>query len=416
MTVKVDHEQFSLYPGRFVWPGTVMGKSNPLEAPGVRLVAELARVGWEVPGVDVEIHTYGKGQEITRYVYSVSFDTPRDKLRLTFGNRQRNGAYGLYSAKVENRDEVCFYDDGSGERNPSLVKWAKAWIEELTSRLAKMDSFPGQDWVPSKGDPVIRRLCHVEPIPVPADFPVLYAWADRDDAYRLAGLGDEPDAPKNDYGLSGNGWRLCSLGAKDGLPVDPKMNNGYTYASEDPAVRASQVVYTVKEDSLPVELRLRYLNDVYVVDNSAFRHAREAAFEKAKSEGRDRITDGELDSCVLATARTMVPYAEYEGGFEDPVVIIGRQTLAEEARLMRGPIRVDLVGEGVAAIMTDDLTGTEMSLFQSEKRMIPYCRWAARTGTEAGRLLQVDCRISPDVAEILANNPQPSLESLFAKP
>lgn len=171
-------------------------------------------------------------------------------------------------------------------------------IDEVTERLRSIASMPGHDDVTEEGDAVLRRLCHVEPVPVPEGFPVLYAWADPNDAYRLAGQGDE----KPTYGLSRMGWRLASLGASR----NPSIRAATPTPLPTPG-RASHVVHKAKEECLPVEIKLRWLNDVYVVDNGAFEVARKAAWDKAGGEGREKITDGELNECILATARTIVP-------------------------------------------------------------------------------------------------------------
>src|SRR5690606_33152273 len=120
-----------------------------------------------------------------------------------------DGSYGLASTEIGNTLRIDFHDDGSGKKKPRDVDFVRKAIDEVTERLRSIASMPGHDDVTEEGDAVLRRLCHVEPVPVPEGFPILYAWADPNDAYRLAGQGDE----KPTYGLSRMGWRLASLGA-----------------------------------------------------------------------------------------------------------------------------------------------------------------------------------------------------------
>lgn len=413
MTVRIHHGQLSLCKGRFVWPGTVMG--DPFERAGALLVAELARTGWQAPVFDVDVHTAGSGKDVTRTVSSVSFDTPDGRLSLFYANHQYDGAYCLYRAEIDRKEVACFYDDGSGDRTEAAVERVLSSISAAVTRLSAIDDFPGQDDVTAEGDPVMRRLCHVEPVPVPDSFPVLYAWAERETAYRLVKEPDEVTA-EEDYGLSGSGYRLAALGVSDGRPADPRVYEGYTYASDDPAIKAGQAIHGVRHGSFPVEVTLEHLNDVYVVDNAAFRHARAEDVRKAQAEGREQMTDAEIDRWTMATARTMVPWAEYAGGFEDPVYLIGRQTRSDEVRLMKGPVTVRLDGEGVVAAMSDSRTGTETELFRSRLRTIPHCREAARCAEDAARLLCVRATVSEEVQAILDNNPQPSLDGLLARP
>jgi len=416
MAVRVHHEQFSLRKGRFVWPGSVLGESeNPFEMPGAELVSELARTGWQAPGFDVDVYTYGSGRNVTRYVQTVAFETSSGRLSLHFGNHQRDGAYGLYRAEFDGKEAAAFYDDRSGSRPKEAVERVLKEVGTAISRLRAIADFPEHDDVTAEGDPAMRKLCNVEPVPVPADFPVLYAYVEREEARRLAH--GEPDAnPGDEYGLSGNGWRLAALGLAGGRPADPRCFEGYSYASDDPAIKGTHVIHRPREDALPVEVRLKHLNDVYVVDNAAFRHARTEDVEKALKEGRERMTDSEINRWTMATARTLVPYAEYEGGYEEPVYVIGRQTDFDEVRLMKGPVEVRLDGEGVVTTMADETTGIEMELFRGRLRTIPHCRTAVRVADDACGLLGQSRSVSGEVQAILDNNPQPSLESLLARP
>lgn len=412
MGFKVDHEQFSLCTARFISPGTVLGaRDNPLETLGEALVAEIARTGWDLPGIDVRIDTHGQGTEVLRRVWMVSFATARGELNLFFGNRQQDGSYGLSGAEIEDDLKVWFYHDGRGRQKRADVAFVTQAIEEVTSRLKGIDSALGHDDVTEKGDANLRRLCHVEPVNVPEGFPKLYAWAEPNDTWRLAGRTEDAGTPRGDFGLSGNGWRLVSLGASGG----PLHSNGYTYASTDPSVRAAQVIYTAKEECLPVEISLDRLNDVYVVDNAAFEHAREAVWAKAEAEKRERITDAELDACILETAKTIVPWAEYDGSFEKPTVLIGRQTFRNEVRLMRGPVNVGMDGDGVFATMTDTQTGLKMELTRSRHSGIGACRHVTRVAEQAGRALGVRVKASPELTAKLESTPEPSLADLLQR-
>lgn len=413
MTVTVNHEQFQLIEGLFRLPGMMMGGRNPLEQPAAELVSEIARTGWVLPGIDVVIGTHGSGSVVIREVNSVSFDTNEGTMRLIFGNRMHDGTYGLTSVDVDGITKYSCYDDGSGSRTEAATAWISDRLEEAVARLKEIASAPGHDDVTEEGDLNIRTLCRVDPMLAPEDFPALYSWAERDVAYRLAGYGEA--APKNDYGLSGNGWRLTSLGANDGRPVNPKVYNGYTYASTDPSSKSGHVVYGFREDALPVEIRLKYLNEVFVVDNAAFRKAAAADRQKALAEGRDRMTEVQLNSWTLATARTLVPWSEYDGSFEEPVIVIGRQTFSDEVRLMRGPISVIANDNRVAVEMKDTLSDQVVTLYSGNLKL-PHCRWATRIATEAADLLQVSSEVSQEITDILENSPQPSVDSLLAKP
>lgn len=234
----------------------------------------------------------------------------------------------------------------------------------LLPRLAAIPSAEGHDDVTDEGDANLRRLSKVEAIPAPTDFPTLYAWIKGDNAARLVSAREPDENREGSHVLTGSGYRLVPLGVKcDRDTLHPRANDGFDYASPDPTVRAGQVVHGLREDSFPVEIKLKSLNDVFVVDNAAFRIARDERVERALSQGRDRITDEELNEAIVATARTMVPATEYVGGYEEPTYLIGRQVFDDEARLMHGPVEIRKNGSGTSVVFADAETDLEMQLY-----------------------------------------------------
>jgi hypothetical protein len=74
---------------------------------------------------------------------------------------------------------------------------------------------------------------------------------------------------------------------------------------------------------------------IYVADHAPYEKRREELFEEIKP--RDRLTDAELAEADRARARTIVPVAEYAGGYEQPVVLINRELDFDEVELVSGP-------------------------------------------------------------------------------
>jgi hypothetical protein len=72
-----------------------------------------------------------------------------------------------------------------------------------------------------------------------------------------------------------------------------------------------------------VAVKLKYANRVYVADQAAFEKRREYLFSKM-SESRC-LTNRELDTCYAARGATIIPIADYTGGFELPIVLIERE-------------------------------------------------------------------------------------------
>lgn len=231
--------------------------------------------------------------------------------------------------------------------------------QHLMPKLAQMPSAEGHDDVAPEGDANLRRLAKIERIPVPEDFPVLFAWIERNDAYRLKDMQEaEPDAR---YGLTTDGYRLCVSPGRYGAPSI--AFNHFSYASPEPSSRAGHVVHTAPDNASPVIVRLKALNDIYIVDNAAFERARHAAVLKAENDGRKRLTDAELDECIAATAKTIVPVTAYQGGFEQPTYLIGRQTNIDEAELVRGSVELVQETGRTRVLLTEHQTGHVFEVF-----------------------------------------------------
>lgn len=436
MAVVFDHDRFALARAAFYWPQTDEQEfySNPIERTGGLLVKQLARVGWEVPGIDVEIRTDGCGENVIRAVRTISGMTEAGPFELKFGSvQERRGRWaicpGLSEATIPPGIQLVYHNDRSGpvaylyvgkdwkadgesfiadwkvnskqngkpktyirysgDGAPGVMRYDDdlgreysptgsqphtmdsellamkicAFIEHnLLARLAEMPSKEGFDDVTDEGDANLRRLAEVEKIPAPEDFPVLFAWVERNDAYRLRDMHEaEPDQR---YGLTTDGARLCTLSSRYNVPNIARR--GFSYASADPRVRAGHCVHGPKDDASPVAIKLKYLNDVYVVDNAAFERAAEKAVERAKNEGRKRLTDAELDECIAATAKTIVPVTEYTGGFEQVTYVIGRQTDIDEVRLTKGVVEAAQADGRTWVTLTDGETGHAFVLFHRD--------------------------------------------------
>lgn len=77
------------------------------------------------------------------------------------------------------------------------------------------------------------------------------------------------------------------------------------------------------DDKLIVAIKLKYANEVYVIDNAAFEEMREQIFEEIAP--RNRLTDVELGVAYAARGKTIIPINEYKGGYKEPIVLIRRE-------------------------------------------------------------------------------------------
>lgn len=436
------NREFSLLPTKFVRPI----RSDPEEASlsnmpfqdlGFALVSELGRVGWDVPGLTVATSTYGRGRNLMTTVDTIAGRRPEGAFALNFRGAQGlvGGYYrmtGLNHAILPSGLAVSFHDDASrslkrfaeggdwsaagehgegwrslGTAGPSAwgraVAEVRALVASVLSDLAALPDAPGHDVIDGHGfDAKLRRLVTPEPVPAPAGFPVLYAWERVDELGRAGLRRHRPDRADDDYVLAGNGLRLVAIGMGGrGLPAN--ATDGFTYASADPNGRPAAPGWTPREDALPVEVRLAALNEIYVVDASAYEATRGAQAVRAEAEGRSEFTGTEIEEAHRAVARTMVPAGEYAGGYAQPLYLIGRQLHEDEARPMSGPVRVVVADGRVSASMRDDRTGLDLVVSAPEDARAGAIRDAGRTARRLAeihgvRIVEVGLPETPDVA------------------
>lgn len=486
MTLRFKNENLALTPLKFCWPLEIepgdSRRSAPFEDFGFELVRELSRVGWEVPGIDVEFHAAGRGSDTYRWVSKISGVTKDGPFELHFASAQKqlsshvNQMTGLSAATVPPGLEVHFYSDNSGpsavhfltkdwaKDGPELMKiWTtnarlnkeprrylkfsrrhgsfnldfekddreyepkgleprfltvmgvtntvRKFVSGLIKKLDAMPSAPGHDDINAWGDANLRRLAEVKRIPAPPDFPVLYTWLESRDASCAAGWSEDGTDAERDFVVAGNGWRLASLSCRD---VPERAYDGFSYATTvADRDRGGHVIFSTKSETVPAEVKLQWLNDIFVVDNALHAKAREAGRKLLEGQGRDRFTDAEVNEFQAATARSIVPAAEYDGSFEEPVYLIGRQLGADEARLMKGPVLLKENAEETRVSFTDEVTGSEIELYKSD-RVGSYHRRLGRQmadfsahmmfgyGTPYKIVSSVPPEPEPDITELLS--------------
>jgi hypothetical protein len=76
-------------------------------------------------------------------------------------------------------------------------------------------------------------------------------------------------------------------------------------------------------------------NDIYIVDYALY-DKRRAEITVTLGE-RNSFTNAEVGDMHRAAARTLIPIAEYKGGFEKPVVLIDRELSFDEVEIVSGP-------------------------------------------------------------------------------
>lgn len=421
MALSIDRDDFPLAQPDFVWPNEA--SHHPLAHAGARLVQEFARIGWDAPGFKVELAIRGSGKSLHRQVQRISGNLPEGPFVFTFGMQQTDGdgktiGAGLSEIVIPPGVELVTYSDNSGPTAALYVgrdwpKDARAFIDgfKVNAKLdgkrktyLRYEGSPkpryrgvllhtndlGREYDPEGSEPTaltlkaivaklesvvdaiiaqliklpsaelsgsdagLSDLLPVRTSPAPADFPKLYAWI-RDN--RLHHLLDDPKGPEGDYALRG-GTRLLRLGDRPRIKVDQIAYEGFIYASADPMKRREHP-FDRHDRSLPVEISITDLTDVFVVDASLYSHARTKAIEEARAKGKDTLTERDLTEAMAAVARSMVPAAEYRGGYEEPMHLVRRQLARDEVRLLQGPIEMREGNDATDLVITDAETGIE---------------------------------------------------------
>lgn len=368
-------ESYTMRPSTFVWAFSPDGRTENVardhhstdEMSSVRrltqhLLKRMHYAGWDVPGVDVHIAMYdGKRRGLFRYVEAISGEFDGKPFTFSF----KDDCKPSVRLPLDEDGEPIFQDYIPGAFSRFSFdgvdfaalpeKWSASerdLFEDVVLSVAtlasKSEPSPVAFDIDIEGDANIRAAFAVTPIPAPSDFPTLYCWVPIDE------LRNRPDGVV----LTSTGWGLCSDTRPSDIPNLPKRYfHAFDYASEDIRVKADQGFQSVREESVPVEVKLRHLNEIYVMDMAARDRARHRVDMAISMEGRRQSNRDEICEVGTAAAKTMVPANEYRGGFERPVYVIGRHILSDEARFMRGVLRLVYEDEAFSLIMTDDTSG-----------------------------------------------------------
>lgn len=420
MAVTVKYDTFRFSNAKFVKPrdNELHGYSvaNDLIAVCNDLVRNVARAGWDIPDVDVEIRYYGSGTNVLKHCSRVSFD-----VSMADGSTERAtiSYYGKAGPQVGSWNqlgaansfelgdlEINLHDDGSGDwKKTEKLRAALEIVYPVVERLGKLPAKDGYLVDHLEGDLNLREICTAVPTPAPEDFPTLYVWVERNEAVNALGLyrdyNDEFWAKDNEYRLRGNGYRFVSEPGISLAEMPKGAFNGYDYASTDINERPRGLSMGASDALIPVEVKLKALDDIYVADFAPYENAKAQAMANAKAEGRRDWEPGEYNDCVRKSLATFVPAAEYKGGYAKPVYMIGRQLQADEALGMAGKISVDMDADGfVTATMYDKRTGMDVILYEGGDQLYHKKR-AVQAATDTARILRTQPKVAPEITEAI---------------
>lgn len=367
MTVTANNNEFALRKAIFVW-GFDTGAShtirplffpanNPLASKSAELLREIARCGWDVPGVDVHIaKAESRSGKLFSFVSSIVLDNEKSHFKLAFDMSINAASDGSSTNFIDYFHEVgsenTHYADKVAANDPAM----KTFHEIVDRHMARLKSYPtadGHNAYTPEGDANLIKLLAEPVLPAPQISPVLYTRV----APHLL------EASREDGSARLFGPRLLPLSS--GLNRDqlhPRAFDSFAYASTNPDLRVGNGNFLPSGDDLIVEVKPQALNEIYVVDGARRLETEMAYQELTSRSGRDYLHPDEAEDIVTAVAKTMTPITEYKGGFEAPVYLIGRCLLPGEARLVRGPTEVVKNDEVISVKLIDALRGRKITI------------------------------------------------------
>lgn len=183
--------------------------------------------------------------------------------------------------------------------------------------------------------------------PYPDNIEPIFCFGEADDARRVyQGTLDPTELePSKRYGLMGSGYRLLSE-RNDGTV--PKIAHdgfrwcGFGQITDEAPVDSLEVPghnWQYDNERFVFRIKPNRADGIYVADHAQYEQRRKELVEEteAKEPGRKRFTDAEVADFSCARARTIVPITEYDGSFEQPIVLVNRELDFDEVELVSGP-------------------------------------------------------------------------------
>lgn len=358
---------------KFLYPHS---RQFPFDEVAEKIVRELKKRNFDIPGIEVELDSYGSGEE--KYIY-VSMIKGAD-FKLWFCrvqgqlSKSKNDIAAIHEIKIP-RQELCVYEDESGPTYRIYVgdDWEKdkEWFFNTIKIHAKLrgeskkyliysgntyksravyllpDKDLGREYEPEEGEP--------QRIEVKDVFSNITEYLTKNVLEYILKF---PEAevivdPKIEEVIPYKGkhtllYSLCN--GKDKYIIDTGKKNPLELPPEKRCVRFGMrgiwcdintdgkiTPEATKSDFLPevvwsmdwisslyiVAIRPKYANGIFVIDESKFEERRQELFKQIAP--RDTLTDEELDSAYDARKATEIPVNDYKGDYKKPIVIITRE-------------------------------------------------------------------------------------------
>ncbi len=366
MPIKIKNKEDCLIPGTIIrgFGAKDTASVESLNLPGnigiakagAKLLQEIARCGWNLPDINIECDGYRNSENhLYRYVSDVVFEFEDELIELHFSPSAVTGAddtpenYLRLVHRFPLGSDRSIGSESSAISDPEVIL---AIINGKTDELSKRPGIETTDQGTDEEDFDLGRHIYSEPIPASQLSPTLYTWIPNyllDDAKRKS--------------IASPNLRLLPLDIKvTGRGLHERVHDGFIYATTNPNNRTTNGLAYPDFETIPVEIKLKNFNEVYVIDFARHQEAMEELDRKKLEQGRKGHTNSEFLDVMTAIAATMTPIQNYKGNFRQPSYIIGRHLLKDEARYMTGPTQVVETENGVKSILIDEKSGRKISI------------------------------------------------------
>lgn len=191
-------------------------------------------------------------------------------------------------------------------------------------------------------------LFHKETTPFPETMSPIFCFGESRDASRVyKGKNDLTElTPEEQFGMDGGGYRLIALGNGDGNVPDIAYDGfkwcGFGEVVSDTPIHVLDVPGHYRwpdREKFLFRVTPNRADGVYVADHAVYeRRRKELSDAVSHGENPERdFTKDEVRDFNSARGRTIVPITEYDGSYEQPIVLINREIDLEEVELVSGP-------------------------------------------------------------------------------
>lgn len=366
----------------------------PIDKIGTALAKVVGRKGWDIPGIDVEFETNGADYRPFLVVGAISGGKPGEKWRVCYhrsafanadsdtvatnvssinmprqglrfehdGSRltldryigtnwkkdeqrfltesrtsskdkEKNKAYPFYQSDVfDYQNNVEAYEDDFGhkfklrrskkEPDQTAITRLFATTNEFLTRVIDdiRNAVPDHEMHPVFR---LKELSRITLIPAPENTPELIVTE---------------RAPRFDKGIlvRGSGEHLCRTHMKNDPenPFPERAYGGFSYGFSAEPYMAKHCFLggdMLADSTLIFKVNLKWANDIFVADETAYEQIRAARKRDALRKGRQVLSSDELEEATTALARTMVPLESYDESYANPIYMIGRPLTCDEA-------------------------------------------------------------------------------------